>query len=197
MMPSTIVVMCSDDAAADDGLAGGVDGRRDERQRPDDVGDEARAQRLEVVGQRADRRAAAEQRLAEAAEDQHAGQRDDEARYLGGRRSSSPAPRRCRPPTSRQMIETTSGLLKMPSGQITIIMAASAPMKPGDRADAEVDVAGDDDQQHAQRHHDDEAVLLHQVGEVHRLEQRAVGGELEEHHDRRSAPASARSRAGC
>ena len=28
------------------------------------------------------------------------------------------------------MIDTTSGLLKKPSGQITIIMAASAPMKP-------------------------------------------------------------------
>ena len=28
------------------------------------------------------------------------------------------------------MIDTTSGLLKKPSGQITIIIAASAPMKP-------------------------------------------------------------------
>ena len=30
----------------------------------------------------------------------------------------------------RQMIDTTSGLLNGPSGQITIIIAASAPMKP-------------------------------------------------------------------
>ena len=33
-------------------------------------------------------------------------------------------------PTIRQMIETTSGLLSGPSGQMTIIIAASAPMKP-------------------------------------------------------------------
>ncbi len=33
-------------------------------------------------------------------------------------------------PTKRQTIETTSGLEKKPSGQITIIMAASAPVKP-------------------------------------------------------------------
>ena len=53
----------------------------------------------------------------------------------------------------------------------------------GDRADRQVDVARHDDQQHAQRHDDDVAVLQDQVGHVDRLEQRAVGGELEEHHD--------------
>ena len=45
-------------------------------------------------------------------------------------------------------------------------------------------MAGDDDQQHAQRHDDDVAVLQDQVGEVQRLQQRAVGHELEEDHDR-------------
>ena len=44
-------------------------------------------------------------------------------------------------------------------------------------------MAGDDDQQHAERHDDDVAVLQHQIGQVDRLEQHAVGGELEEHHD--------------
>ena len=34
------------------------------------------------------------------------------------------------PPITRQTIDTTSGLLRKPSGQMTIIMAASAPMKP-------------------------------------------------------------------
>ena len=44
-------------------------------------------------------------------------------------------------------------------------------------------MAGHDDQQHAQRHDDDVAVLQHEVGQVERLQQRAVGHELEEDHD--------------
>ena len=37
-----------------------------------------------------------------------------------------------------------------------------------DRADRQVDVAADDDQQHAQRHDDDVGVLHDQVGDVDR-----------------------------
>ena len=44
-------------------------------------------------------------------------------------------------------------------------------------------MARHDDEQHAQRHDDDVAVLQNEVGHVDRLEQRAVGGELEEYHD--------------
>jgi hypothetical protein len=52
------------------------------------------------------------------------------------------------------------------------------------RAHRQVDIAGDDDDQHAQRHDDDVAVLQQQVGEVDRLEQRTVRHDLEERHDR-------------
>ena len=44
-------------------------------------------------------------------------------------------------------------------------------------------MAGHDDQQHAQRHHDDIAVLQDDVGQVDRLEQHAIGKILEEQHD--------------
>jgi hypothetical protein len=44
-------------------------------------------------------------------------------------------------------------------------------------------VAGHDDEQHAQRHDDDVAVLQEDVGQVQRLQQRAVGEHLEEAHD--------------
>ena len=40
-------------------------------------------------------------------------------------------------------------------------------------------MAGDDDQQHAERHDDDVAVLQDQVGQVDRLEQHSVGLPLE------------------
>jgi hypothetical protein len=39
------------------------------------------------------------------------------------------------------------------------------------------------DQQHAQRHHDDVAVLQNQIGQVKRLEQGSFGHDLKEHHD--------------
>src|SRR5580692_1002121 len=45
-------------------------------------------------------------------------------------------------------------------------------------------MAGHDDEQHAERHDHDIAVLQHQIGEVERLQQRAIGHELEEQHDR-------------
>ena len=45
-------------------------------------------------------------------------------------------------------------------------------------------MAGDDHQQHAERHDDDVAVLQDEIGEVERLQQRAVGHDLEEQHDR-------------
>ena len=53
-----------------------------------------------------------------------------------------------------------------------------------DRPDRQVDVEGDDDQQHAEGHDDHVAVLQDQVGQVQRLQQRAVGHDLEEGHDR-------------
>src|SRR5690242_2047296 len=46
-------------------------------------------------------------------------------------------------------------------------------------------MAGDNDEQHAERHDHDVAVLQHQIGEIERLQQRAVGHDLEEQHDRK------------
>ena len=53
----------------------------------------------------------------------------------------------------------------------------------GDGADGEVDVAGDDDHHHADGQDQDVAVLDHQVGDVLRLQQDAVGEDLEEQDD--------------
>ena len=44
-------------------------------------------------------------------------------------------------------------------------------------------MTGYDDEQHAQRHDDDVAVLQHQIGQVQRPQERAVGYDLEEQHD--------------
>jgi hypothetical protein len=52
-----------------------------------------------------------------------------------------------------------------------------------DGAHREVDVPGYDDEQHAERHDDDIAVLQHEVGEVQGPQQSAVGHHLEEQHD--------------
>ena len=53
-----------------------------------------------------------------------------------------------------------------------------------DRAHREIDMAGHDHQQHAERHDDDIAVLQHEICEIERLQQRAVGHNLKEQHDR-------------
>jgi len=52
-----------------------------------------------------------------------------------------------------------------------------------DRADRQVDMTRDDHEQHAERHDHDVAVLQHEIGQVQRLQQRAVRHELEEQHD--------------
>ena len=44
-------------------------------------------------------------------------------------------------------------------------------------------MTGHDHQQHAERHDNDVAVLQHEIGEIERLQQRAVGHDLEEQHD--------------
>ena len=54
------------------------------------------------------------------------------------------------------------------SFESTISTAAIAPVKRRDRADRQVDVADDDDQEHAQGHHDDVAVLQEDVRDVQR-----------------------------
>ena len=52
------------------------------------------------------------------------------------------------------------------------------------RADRQIDVAADDDQQHAQRHDDDVGVLHHQIGDVDRRDRGVIlGDEIEEADD--------------
>ena len=55
----------------------------------------------------------------------------------------------------------------------------------GHRADRQVDVAGHDHDHHADGEDQDLGVLDDQVGDVDRLEQHAVGRDLEEDDDRR------------
>ncbi|MGY4594278.1 Spy/CpxP family protein refolding chaperone [Bradyrhizobium sp. GM22.5] len=62
--------------------------------------------------------------------------------------------------------------------------AATAPTKPATEPTERSIWAGDDDEQHAERHDDDVAVLEHQIGQVERLQQRAASHDLEEQHDR-------------
>lgn len=52
-----------------------------------------------------------------------------------------------------------------------------------DGTDRQVDMAGHDDQQHAKRHHDDERILQHEVGQVQRPEENTAGNDLEEEHN--------------
>ena len=53
----------------------------------------------------------------------------------------------------------------------------------GDRAHGQVDVAGDDDDDHADGQDQDVAVLLNDVGDVQRLQQDAAGPDLEQDDD--------------
>jgi hypothetical protein len=54
-----------------------------------------------------------------------------------------------------------------------------------DRADREVDVAGDDDEHHAGRHHRDRGGLDRQVPQVARRQEDAAGEQVEADPDRR------------
>ena len=55
--------------------------------------------------------------------------------------------------------------------------------KAAHRPHREINMTRHDHEQHAQRHHDDVAVLKNEVGQVQRLKQCAVSHHLEENHD--------------
>ncbi len=137
---------------------------------------------LNAVGKRSDRGSAAEQRLADAAEDQHARQRHDEARYsvIGDPVALCGADRAADDQADDRHDQRIAEESERPDDHHHGGQRAD---EAGDRADAEIDMARHDDQQHAQRHDDDEAVLLDQIAQVDRLEQRSGSGELEEDHD--------------
>ena len=139
---------------------------------------EARRQFLEGCRKRP-HRLALQQRERKALEDQHAGQRDDEGRNpeIGD-------------PIALRRADRRADQQACDEGQRIVDLVADHQHRgdradeAGDRADREVDMSGDDHQQHAERHDDDVAVLQHEIGQIERLQQRAVGHDLEEQHDR-------------
>ncbi len=132
---------------------------------------------LEALRERADR-LAFQQPQRQAAKDQHARKRDDEGRDLP---IGDPIALR----RADQMPTITQA--KIVSDDRPVPLHDHDGGKRADeahhRADRQVDMAGDDDEQHAERHDDDVAVLQEQVGDVDRPQQRAVGHDLEERHD--------------
>ena len=143
----------------------------------EDIGNEARAQALERHRERPDRHAA-EKRQGQPLEDEHAGKRDDEGRDL---EIGDPIALRGADQAAHDQAGDggRDGIDPPPHHHHGREPADEA----DDRADRQVDMPGHDDQQHAERHDDDVAVLQHQVGEVERPQQRAVGHDLEEQHD--------------
>ena len=142
------------------------------------VGDEARAQSLERFRKRPDR-LPLQQGECQALEHQHAGQRDDERRDAEVRHPH--ALRGADERAHRQADERGRHVVPAPAHHQH---GRQRTDESADRTHRQVDMSGDDHQQHAQRHDDDVAVLQHQVGQVQRLHQGAVGHDLEEHHDR-------------
>ena len=131
------------------------------------------------VGRKRADRLALQQRERKALEHQHAGQRDDEGRNpeIGHPIALRRADRRAH----QQAGDEGQGIVDVIADHQHRGDRAD---EARDRADREVDMAGDDHQQHAERHDDDVAVLQDEIGEVERLQQRAVGHDLEEQHDR-------------
>jgi hypothetical protein len=119
-----------------------------------------------------------QQRQAEALEHQHARERDDERRHAeeGDEPTLRGADHGARDQAGERRRHEVPAEL---DHQHRRERADEA----DDRADRQVDVPGDDHEQHAQRHDDDVAVLQHQICQVERLQQRAVGQELEKSHD--------------
>ena len=142
------------------------------------IRNEAGAEQLKLGRERPDR-LALQHRQRQPLEHQHAGQRDDERRDLVER---DPIPlRRADGPAQHQA-------QKAGEQEVHVVLDHQHRRHRADeaahRTHRQVDVAGHDHQQHAQRHDDDVAVLQDQIGQVQRLEQRAVGHHLEKHHDR-------------
>ena len=157
-----------------------------QRRNVGDVGQEAGADVLEVAVERADE--LAEQHVAgQAAENQHAGERDDERGNLRvgdkialhradqsaehQRQRDHQLPRQFHIDVEARQVETDHERRRRPADEAD------------DRPDRQVDVEADDDQQHAEGHDDHVAVLQDQVGQVQRRERNAAGDEVEEPHD--------------
>ena len=160
--------------------------QRVQRRKVGDVGQEAGADVLEVAVERADE--LAHQHVAgQAAEDQHAGEGDDERGNLRvgdkialhatdqaaehQRQRDHHLPRQFHVDVEARHVESDHEHRRRPADEAD------------DRPDRQVDVEGDDDQQHAEGHDDHVAVLQDQVRQVQRRERNAAGEEVEERHD--------------
>ncbi len=144
-----------------------------------DLRQEPVADLLEVVGQAADGRALEDDER-EAAEEQHARQRHDERRDPDVRDPEAVpgADRRAEEQADHDREEPRHVLLGHQDG-------GDRADERGDRPDREVDVPRHDHDHHADGQDQDLGVLDHQVGDVERLEQHALGGDLEEDDEHR------------
>ena len=132
---------------------------------------------LEILRERPDR-AVLQHQIGETAENQHAGKSDDEGRnFLIG---DPVALGRADQSAENQTQRHDDREMQAPLDQHDRRKAAG---EGDDRADGKVDMARNDDQQHAERHDDDERILQHQVGEVDGPEKNAARHDLEEQHD--------------
>ena len=166
-----------------------LDDERDDADRADeqreDVGhvlaedaiDEAVAESTVLGGERADV-LVAEHDECEPAEDQHAGERHDEGGYADERHPEALPRADDRADEQRQHDREPPGQAPGDGED-----ARARADEGRDRADRQVDVAGDDDHHHADREDEDVPVLHDEVGDVLRAQDDAVREEREQRDD--------------
>ncbi len=151
-----------------------------------EIGDEAGADVLERLGERTDE--LAEQHVAgEAAEDQHAAERHDERGDLAERDEIALRGADQAAEDERDRNDDLPGNLDVDVEQRRMKSdhqgGGDRADKADDRPDGEIDIAADDDQEHAERHDDDVRILQDEVRHIERGERNAVGEVVEEAHD--------------
>lgn len=142
-----------------------------------DLGEVSGGDLLEALGEGAER-AAAQEDLCAAPEQQHSGQGDDEGRDADVRDPEAL-------PGARDRSDDQGEHEGQDPGDIVLDHhdRGGRGDECGQRADGQVDVPGDDDDHHADGENQDVAVLKDEVGDVVRLEQDSVGPYLEEDDD--------------
>ena len=142
-----------------------------------DLGEEAAADLPEASRERCDR-LALEQILGGAAEHQHSRQRHDE-----GRNADVSDPESL-PRTDQRPQQQTQRHRHRPREVLADHQhRRHGSDESGDGPDRQIDVTGDDDDDHADGQDEDVTVLLHDVGDIERFEQDPVGPDLEQDHD--------------
>ena len=140
-----------------------------------DVGQEAGGDVLKALGEGSDE--LPQQEVAgESAEDQHAAERHDEGRHLGVGDEVA-----LRGADERARHEADDDDERVRELRVDDQRAPDGADEADDRSDRQVNVTGDDDQQHPQRHDDDVGVLHHQIGDIDRRDRGVIlGDEIEE-----------------